>query len=234
MNAVQLASIIRAKTRTTSTTFSDADMLVYVNTFKDELAGRIQQERPTIWNMPATFDLEADKREYAFPEDILNSIVSLELKFASSGEYVRARALQAPNAMALSEAEVTAYHSNLTPWYFVRRKAVYVLSGPIVAVTDGGKLVYNAFPASLADLSGTTDLSIDPSTTTHGFPREFHELLARRVAIEYKDTNGMELSSKELAYDEELERKLDEFSTVDLSEVFTASVENDGDNGFSL
>jgi hypothetical protein len=237
MNAVQLASLIRAKTRTTSATFSDADMLVYVNTFKDEIAGRIQQERQDIWNMPATFDLEADKREYAFPDDVLNSIVSLELKFTASGDYVRARALQAPADFALSEAQIAAYHSNLAPWYFVRRRAVYVLSGAITAVTAGGRLVYNAFPASLADLTGTTDLSIDPSTTTHGFPREFHELLARRVSIEYKDINGMQLSTKELAYDQDLERKLDEFSTADLSQVFTASVPDGasmGDEGFDL
>jgi hypothetical protein len=235
MNATQLASLIRAKTRTTSDTFSDADMLVYVNAYIDELAGRIQQERQDIWNMPATFDLEADEREYAFPDDVLNSIVSLELKFASDGDYVRARAIQAPSDFALSEAQIAGYHSNLTPWYFVRRRAVYVLSGTIAAVTGGGRLIYNAFPASLADLTGTTDLSIDPSTTTHGFPREFHELLARRVSIQFKDINGIQLSREDLAYDQDLERKLDEFSTADLSAVFTASLPGGAsmaDNGF--
>lgn len=199
-------------------------MLVHVNAFKDEIAGRIQQERQEVWNIPATFDLEADKREYAFPDDMLNSIVSLELKFTATGDYVRARSIQAPADFALSEAQIEGYHSNLTPWYFVRRRAVYVLSGVIAAVTGGGRLVYNAFPADLPDLSGTTDLSIDPSTTTHGFPREFHELLARRVSIEFKDINGMQLSSKEMQYDDDLERKLDEFSTADLSAVFTASL----------
>ena len=84
MTATQLASLIRLKTRTTSTTFSDADMLVYVNTFIDEIAGRIQQVRSEVWNVPALFDLETDKREYAFPDDVLNNIVSLELKFSSS------------------------------------------------------------------------------------------------------------------------------------------------------
>jgi hypothetical protein len=114
MNATQLASLIRAKTRTTSDTFSDADMLVYVNTFKDEIAGRIQQERQDIWNMPATFDLEDDKREYAFPDDVLNSMVSLELKFASDGDYVRARAIQAPSDFALSEAQIAGYRPGIS------------------------------------------------------------------------------------------------------------------------
>jgi hypothetical protein len=89
----------------------------------------------------------------------------------------------------------------------------------------------------LADLTGTTDLSIDPSTTTHGFPREFHELLARRVSIQFKDINGMALSREDLAYDQDLERKLDEFSTADLSAVFTASVPSGkwmADNGFDF
>lgn len=236
MTGTQLASLIRAKTRTTSTTFPDADMLVYVNTYIDELAGRIQQERPSIWNMPATFDLEADTREYGFPSDTLNNIVSLELKFTSSGSFVPAYPLKKnPSDFALTEAEITGSYTNLNPQYFVRRKALYVLSGTITAVTGGGKLVYNAFPASLANLSGSTDLSVDPSTTTHGFPREFHELLARRVAIEYKDINGMALSTKELAYDEELERKLDEFSTANLDLQETGDLPSGasmGDNGF--
>lgn len=238
MTATALASLIRLKTKTTSSTFTDADMLVYVNAAIDELAGRIQQERPEIWNVPATFNLEADKREYAFPEDVINNIASLELKFSSTGSFVRARALkQAPDDYALSEANIASYHTNLTPWYFVRRKAVYVLSGTITDVTGGGRLVYNAFPVSLASMSGSEDLSLDPTTTTHGFPREFHELLARRVSIEYKANNpGMELGPTELTYYDDLERTLSEFSTANLDVEETAEMPSGasmGDNGFN-
>ena len=55
--------------------------------------------------------------------------------------------------------------------------------------------------------------------------------------MQFKDINGVALSREDLAYDQDLERKLDEFSTADLSAVFTASVPSGAsmdDNGFDL
>lgn len=235
MTGTQLAALVRRKTRAGTTNYSDAHMLVDVNVFIEEIAGRIQQQRPVVWNIPSTFNLVANQREYAFPADTLNSIVSLELKFTSSGDYTPAHAIKrAPSDFALQESNIVAHYNNSSPVYFSRRKALYILSGTITAVTDGGKLVYNAFPASLANLAGSTDLSVDPSTTTHGFPREFHELLARRVVIHYKDINGINLSREDLAYEQDLENALDNFSTInlDLQEIAnmpsSASLSNHG------
>lgn len=236
MNSTQLAALIRKKTGTNSVTFTDADMLVYVNMAKDELAGEIQKVRRSIWNIPMLDDLVADRREYGFPSDILNSIVSLELKFSSSGDYVLAESIRRSNFNdALQESKIVAEYSNDTPKYFIRRQAIYILSGSIVSVTDGISLVANVFPADLADMTGTTDLAVDPTTTSHGFPREFHELLARRVSIEYKsNTPGKKLNRKELEYGKDLEIALDKFSIVDASEEIIGGIADDGsDNGYN-
>jgi len=236
MNGVALAALIRRKTKTTTGTYVDADLLVDVNLMKDELASRIQQVRQKVWNIPAVDNLVLNQREYAFPDDVLNSIVSLELKFTAAGKYVLAEPLARRHYKdTLEESKIINNFDNLNPRYFLRRKAIYILSGAIITVTDGVKLVYNSFPADLANLIGTADLSIDPSTTTHGFPREFHELWARRVGIEYKDANNKKLSLKELKYEEDLEKALDDFSTVDLSAATIASLPSGasrGDNGY--
>jgi len=212
-------------------------MLVLVNLMKDEIASRIQQVRQTIWNIPALDDLVLNQREYAFPEDVLNSIVSLELKFTATGKYVPADTLARRHYKdALEESKIVNNFDNLNPKYFLRRKAIYILSGSIIAVTDGIKLVYNAFPVNLANLTGVVELSVDPTITTHGFPREFHELWARRVSIEYKDANNKRLSKKELDYDEDLEKALDDFSTADLSASIIGSLppgSERGDNGYN-
>lgn len=236
MTGTQLATLIRRKTRTTTATYSDADMLVDVNQAMEEIAGRIQTIRPEIWNMLVTFDLVADQREYSFPADVLNSIVSLELKFTSSGDYVPANALRnVPHDDVLQESIIVGTYNNSTPDYFIRRKAIYLLSSTITAVTDGGRIVYNAFPATLPNLSGSTDLSIDPTTITHGFPREFHELLARHASIAYKDLNSIPLGETEKNYENDLEKKLDEFSIVDQSLEEIASVPRGTSNdGFNL
>ena len=227
MTGTELATLINIKTKTGSGTFSAADMLIFVNLFKDEIAGLIQQKRPEIFNMPTNEDLVASstKREYAFPADVLNNIVRLDLKFTSSGKYVWAEPYrQSKFRKGFQESIIVDNFTNTTPRYFIRRQAIYILSGTITAVTDGILLTYNVFPANLANLTGSTDLSADPSTTTLGFPREFHELLARRVSIEYKDINDIKLSSKELKYDKELEEALNNFSRVNLDKQIIAEL----------
>jgi len=236
MTGVQLAALVHKKTKTNTTTFTLADMLVYANIFKDEIASKIQQRRSEIWNIPSLDDLADDQREYAFPSDVLNNIVSLELKFSAAGDYVIATPLARRHyADVLQESKIVNDFDNLDPRYFIRRQAIYILSGTIVEVTDGFKLVYNAFPADLADLEGLADLSVDPTTTTHGFPREFHELWARRVGIEYKNNNDMALSRKDLEYDRDLEATLDEFSIPNLDEEIVGALppaSHRGDDGY--
>ncbi len=239
MTAATLASLVRLKTRTTSATFTDADMLVYVKASIDKLAGRMQQIRPAMWNMPATFDLEANTREYGFPTDTLNNIVSLELKFSASGDYVPATSLKKhPSSVALQESLIVAAYTNADPFYFVRRKALFILSGTIATVAAGGRLVYNAFPAHPASMTATDELSTDPSTTTHGFPREFHELLAQDVSIEFKSNNPeIPLGAKDLSFEKDLQEALDAFSTANMDVQETADMPSGAsmsNNGFDL
>jgi len=238
MTGTQLSALIYRKTKATTTTYTAANMLVDVNLMKDEIASRIQQSRPTVWHMSTLCDLADDQREYSLPSDMLNNIVSLELKFTATGDFVKATHFARRHySDALQETKIVNDFDNLEPRYFIRRQALYILSGTIITVVEGLKLVYDAFPADLANLTGIVDLSIDPSTITHGFPREFHELLARRVSIEYKSNQpDMKLNDKELGYDNDLDKALDDFSTLDLSQATFGSVPSGstrGDNGFN-
>lgn len=237
MTPAQITTLIRKKTKTDSNTYPDTDLLADINLMKDELASKIQQVRPEIWNTPAITNLKDDKREYAFPDDVLNHIISLELKFSDSLDYVVATPISRKHySGVLEENAIVNNFSNLNPRYFIRRNAVYILSGTIQAVSEGFKIVYDAFPADLSALTGTNDLSIDPSETTHGFPREFHELLARRVSIEYKDRNGIKFSQKELVYSQDLEDALEDFEIANLDRQFIGSIPSGatrGNNGYN-
>jgi hypothetical protein len=215
MNSLELATLIRDNTRQTSGTYPDAKLLFDINLYQKLLASKIQRHRPNIWHMPAFFNLEENTREYAQPQDILNSIVSLELKLDDN--YVLATGLKEAPKIPLTEDAITGGYTNTDPYYFLRRKALYILSGEIATVEAGGKLTYNAYPEPVDDLVSTTDLSIDPSTTKHGFPEEFHELWARRVQIAYKSRNDIPLNEEERRFDVDLERALEEFSEEDQS-----------------
>jgi len=241
MTGTQLAALIRYKTKTNSTTFTDADMLPLVNTFKDEISSMIVERNNGMFLVPTTFNLVASStsREYALPDDLLNRMQKLELKFTSSDARQPARYLKDWQGSE-TESEIVKSFSNAKGGfaYVIRRRALLILSGTIIAVTDGGRLWYHSYPADLANLSGVTGLEVDPSTTTFGFPRQFHELLARRVSIEYKGSKPkpIPLNAMEKNYEVDLKVQLDAVARVDNSaEIIGDDLppEQTGDNGFN-
>lgn len=222
MTGTSLAALIRKYTGTNSTTFTDADMLVWVNIFKDEIASKIVDLNNGYFEVPATFDLVASSttREYGFPDDMLNRMVKLELKFSSSESRFPATYIKSYDGSE-TESEIVKNFSNAVGEfaYTIRRRAVFILSGTISAVTGGGRLIYTAFPADLANLTGVTDLSIDPSTTTFGLPKQVHELLARRVSIAWKGSRPKPIPLNELEknYEVDLQKTLNGMARIDNS-----------------
>ena len=166
--------------------------------------------------VPATEDLVADQREYAFPDDMLNNLIKVEIKFDVDEPRQPAKAIK-DYARSETESEITLNFSNTQGGfcYFVKRRAIFILSGTIIAVTDGIRIWYIQYPADINDLNSVTDINVDPSTTTAGFPRQFHELLARRVGMEYKSRNGLKFSALENKYEFDLKERLDEIAHID-------------------
>ena len=90
MIGTALATLIRRKTKTNTTTYSVADLLVDVNLMKDEIVSRIQQVRPEVFNIEELKDsvASATSREYEIPTTMLNRMIDLEMKFTAAGDYV--------------------------------------------------------------------------------------------------------------------------------------------------
>ena len=235
MTGAALAALIRRKTKTDSTTYTDANILIDINLMKDEIASRIATAKEEAFNVTTNDDLVEDQRLYPYETDVMNQLVRLELKFTSDGDYVLATPIKLSRArIPMQESIIISYYDNEAPRYFIRGKHIYILSGAITAVTSGIRWVYRCFPVDLANITGVTDLSIDTSATELGFPREFHELLARRVAIEYKDTNNISLSKKELDYEIDLQEAIDNFDNPNADEEIVGELPSGayrGDNG---
>lgn len=242
MTGTALAALIRYKTKTNSTTFTDTDMLPLVNTFKDEISSMIVERNAGYFLVPTDFDLVASStsREYAFPDDLLNRMHKLEIKFTSTSSRFPSTYIKDYRGSE-TESEIVKWYTNEEGGFAhtIRRRAVLILSGTIIAVTLGGRLWYHAYPVTLANLTGVTDLAVDPTTTTFGFPRQFHELLARRVSIEYKSSKAkpLPLSRHEMNYEGDLKIQLDAIAHVDNSGEIIGdelSSEDTGNNGFNF
>ena len=235
MKGTELATIIRTRTKTTPTTYPDADLLVDVNLMKDEIAGEISDRKEEAFNIEVDDDLLADTRMYPYQTDLMNQIVRVELMLVDGNDYILATPTKMnKNKIPMQEENIVATFNDENPQYLIRGKHIVLLTGnAITAVTAGIKIVYKVFPSDLANLTGETELSTDTSATALGFPREFQELWARRVSIEYKDRNNKKLSSREQKYEVDLADALDRFDKPVSSEEITGAIPDDGsDNGF--
>lgn len=212
MTGTQLAARIRFYTKTNDVTFTDAEMLPLVNSYMtDEIASRIVETDSQHFAVPYTFNLVANQREYAIGDDVLNRLHKVEIKFASGDDRLPAYYLKDYRGSE-AEDQITAHFTNAEGGfaYTIRRRAILILSGTIIAVTSGVRAVSIVYPEPLANLTGSTGLEVDPSTTTFGFPRQFHDLLARRVSIAWKGSQPkpIPLSPDERKYEADLTKAL--------------------------
>lgn len=109
-----------------------------------------------------------------------------------------------------TEADIVATFANTegNAYYDIMRKSIYIYSGTIEAVTDGLKIWQNTYPADISDMTSTTDMSVDPSTTTHGVPKALHKVICDDVVIEWKGSREkpIPLSESELLHQSRIEQ----------------------------
>lgn len=210
MTPETFAKIVRLKTRTNSTTFTDADMLLFMEARQLELAQDIMKADEDILSIPQTADLVASSitaREYPFPSDILSRIKRVEAQLDGTNwrllDEIDLGEIDVPIS---TEANITNQFTNNQGdcFYDLKRKALFIYSGTITATTDGLKLWCDTSPSVHANVTDdTTDMSIDPSATSHGMPLPTHEIWARGVGIDYKQSREkpIPLNEKELRYE---------------------------------
>ena len=211
MTPAKLADYLRLKTRTNTTTFTNADMLNLVNVVKDRLALEVLEANEDYWLVPTTLDLVADQREYPLHSDLLSRIKRVEAKLDGTN-WIKLYEFDLPDQQEPlgSESNITNEYGNNEgeAFYDIMRKSIWIYSGTITAVTGGLKIWLNTFPADLTSMVATSDMSEDPTTTTHGFPRELHNVLATGVIIEWKESKEkpIPLTQSELNYEAEVKK----------------------------
>jgi len=104
MTGTTFASYIREKTKTNSTTLTDARIVVLANVVKDDLAGKIiTNVDEGYFDMEMVTDLEAGIRDYSFENDIVKN-----LKYAHA-------LLDGTNPAYLTEADYSLFSTGQKP-----------------------------------------------------------------------------------------------------------------------
>src|SRR5574343_2017152 len=229
----KFATLVRYYTKTNSTTFTDTEILTLANIFKDDISALIAKELgEDYFGLRFVRTLEAGQREYDLPAELMWRT-----------KYVEAK-LDGTNWLHLKETDLTVYakptdedniqyaYADKDPEFDLFDQSIFILSGDaIIYVFEGLKLWAIVYPADFPNLTSTEDMSTPPDDYTHGFPRQFHELLARRVSIAYKSSKDrpIPLSEKEKLYEVDLATAINSMKDANLDRsVIPSRPYNDG------
>jgi len=209
----EAATYIRLKTRTNSTTLSDADALVLLNVVKDQVCQRALETDEDIFELPTYLNLVADQREYPLYSTILSRIHRVEAKLDGTNWLkLEEFDLEEHEKPVTTETNIVNNFSNEEGGakYDIMRKSIWIYSGTITSVTDGLRIWESTWPANVATMGGTTDMSVDPSTTTHGIPKELHKVIMDGVVIEWKGSRekSIPLTEREQKWEYDLEKAI--------------------------
>lgn len=240
MTFAEFASYIRKQTGTNTTTFTNADILLYANIFKDEISKEIVRSRADYFGVPATANLEVVDgvriREYPLDNEMFWQIKHVAVYL--DGKWVQLKELDLLDYRgSTDENTILSKFSNAegSASYDLFRGSLWLYTGVFTPVTAGIKMWTFSWPIKFTDLTLTSDMSVDPNNTGAGFPREFHELLGRRVIIAKKGEGDKpkKLTDHELAYNTDLTKAL---SNIERAREQYGSLpsENQWGNGFNL
>lgn len=213
MTPAQLAEYVRLRTRTNSTTFTDADMLILLNVVKENICQRALEVDEDIFELPTYMNLVADQREYPLHSNLLSRISRVEAALDGTN-YIKLFEfdLTELDEPVTGETNITNNFSNNEgdAFFDIMRKSIWIYSGTITAVTNGLRIWLNTYPANVASMGLTTDMSVDPSTTTHGVPRELHKSIAEGIIIEWKSSREkpIPLTEREQKFEYDLEKSI--------------------------
>lgn len=220
MTGLNFATYVRLLTKTNSTTFSDAELVLLANIVKDDFASRIKQVDEELFKIEMTTDLKASvagdfsSREYPLDLDVIN-IKRVEAKLDGTNWIKLFEVDSTEFTIPLNESDIVNKFSNNEGQakYDLSSGSLFLLTGTVTEVDEGLKLFaeINAEDIVAATLASSSDLALPSTNTKFRLPQAFHELWARKVSIIFKSSKEkpIELSTHELNFESDFQDKLD-------------------------
>jgi hypothetical protein len=189
MNYATFARLARKNTKTNSTTFTDQELVDFVNFHIEANTPEIVKADEQAFQMVSRRNLEEGVRQYELPTDVAKRINRVEVYHVEKwwiGKEVDVNSFFAPITGGTDDPVV--YDGVHIPYSLFRNCINLYTQQDIEDETNGLALYYTVYPYmwQTTDLVSTVDISIDPSAVSCGFPKEFHEPILHMVTRSYK------------------------------------------------
>jgi len=234
MTPAELATHVRYKTRTNSTTFTDVQMLPLLKFRRDEITRRLLEADENLFKVTYSENLVANQRQYPFQNDFLR-LHKVEAKLDGTNFIVLKEIHLGAHDKPTDETNITYRFANLEgeACYEKIHQGIYIYSGTITLVTNGLKTKYAKEATVITDLASATDMADAINNTSHGLPKAVHELLARGVIIDYKESREkpIPLSERELKYEVDLQKAIESIKHGNLDREVIGQLPDQSDRG---
>lgn len=203
MIGTTFAAKVRKSTTTNTTTLPDADLVLYANIEKDDLAEYIENEAgEDFFMVPWQRDLVAGQREYTLPNQIMLNLKRFNAKLDGENwnDPLEELDVNQVRQSLVSEADVQAAFAGRKPVFDLLDRGFVIYSqDAIIDVTNGIRIDAKIYPADITTgtLALSTDLSIPTSAITTAMPRATHKVWALRTSIAYKESRPKKIPLSE-------------------------------------
>lgn len=253
MKITDIVSLARKKSKTNTTTFPDADMLLYIKTKLPQFQADIEEVNEDYMGSIEFRDLRATgttgtyedtgvtylSREYNLPSDMIPRIKYVSAMLNGS-DWIRLRQYDLNDVkIPFEEARILERFTNDEgiAGYEIFRGSLFLLTGEIKnAVDDGLKIwtySFSSLPASIPVAGGEGDVEFD----TYGIPETMQELFALALSMEWKSNQDVPVpfSGAEQNFYALYAKSLQSLKSTDRSNEITFERPVDRyDNGFNL
>lgn len=194
MNGINFSSLFRKRTGQDTTTLPVADILLYMNTEKDEIASKVKRVDEGYFGTEYKCDLEAGTRNYVLPATLLEKLQWISAKLDGTNEKTLYETEMPLGTGSLSNDYIKSNMAGREPGFKVFGGEVWILSdSDIINVTAGLVLYGYDYPddAASADLASSDDLS------QKFLPRALHKVWLDRCVSQYKTDNKIQLAKQD-------------------------------------
>lgn len=253
MKITDIVSLARKKSKTNTTTFSDADMLLYIKAKLPQFQADIEEVNEDYMGSIEYRDLRATgttgtyvadgvtylSREYNLPSDMIPRLKAVTAKLNGT-DWVNLKQYDLNDLrMPFEEDRILEKFTNDEgiAGYEIFRGSLFLLTGAIASEVVGGLKIwtysFSALPSSIPTVGGEGDVEFD----TYGIPETMHELFATALSLEWKSNQDVPvpLTAMEQNYYALYAKSLQSLKGLDRSkEIIFQRPADRYDNGFNL
>lgn len=181
----------------------DSSIIVLANVAKDQIAKEIIRVNDDYFGKKILIDLVNGQRDYPLVTDTDTIKGFMKIKFAelntdntSTGWKRMTRADLEYNQHTTDESTILSKYAAQNPQYLLFGNTITILTGFAPVASTGGIRLWAIFNPTDIEVDQfdediiDRDISDSPVDGGIGIPTQFHELMARKVIIDYKESQS--------------------------------------------